>query len=274
MLAARVASALVLAPLTLYATWRGGGVYVLVVAAAAALGAFELCRLFEKGGFRPAWPLALAGAAALAAAPAAPDAHLGGLAAALLVLGPGIYLLAEGAPVQRALYDWSQTTFAGLVVGWPLAQAVALRWAAGEARLWGTMAERGVLLALVALTCTWASDTVAYAVGRLVGRRPFFPLISPRKSVEGAVGGVVAPAGVGLAWAGALGWPAAFAVVLGASVGVAAICGDLLESMLKRSVGAKDSGALIPGHGGLLDRIDGLLLALVAVALLTGEAWP
>src|SRR5581483_8918591 len=92
---------------------------------------------------------------------------------------PGHLPPRRGCPVQRALSDWSQTTFAGLVVGWPLAQAVALRWAAGEARLWGTMAERGVLLALVALTCTWASDTVAYAVGRLVGRRPFFPLISP-----------------------------------------------------------------------------------------------
>ena len=274
MLAARVVSALALAPLIVYATWRGGAVYVLVVAAASTLGAFELCRLFERGGFRPAWPLAVAGAAALAAAPAAPDAHLGALATALLVLGPGVYLLAEGAPVRRAVYDWCQTTFAGLVVGWPLAQGVALRWAPGETPFWGTMVERGAVLALVALTCTWASDTVAYAVGRLAGRRPFFPLISPRKTVEGAVGGVVAPAIIGLAWAGALRWPAGFAVVVGASAGVATICGDLLESMLKRSVGAKDSGALVPGHGGLLDRIDGLLLALVAVALLTGEAWP
>jgi len=273
-LAARVASAVVLAPLVLYATWRGGAVYVLLVAFASALGTFELCRLFEKGGFRPAWPIAVAGAAALAAAPATPDAHLGALALGLLVLGPGLYLLGEGAPVQRAVYDWSQSAFAGLVVGWPLGQAVALRWDLGDVPYWGTVAERGALLVFVALTCTWASDTFAYAVGRLVGRRPFFPLISPRKSLEGAVAGVVAPCVVGMLWAGSLGWPLVFGAVVGASAGVATICGDLLESMLKRSVGAKDSGALIPGHGGLLDRIDGLLLALVAVALLTGQVWP
>jgi phosphatidate cytidylyltransferase len=274
MLFTRVASALVLGPLVLLITWRGGALFVVLVAAAAALGAFELARLLEKGGARSAWPIAMAGAACLAASPAAPGAHLGALALGLLVLGPGLWLLAEGAPVQRAIYDWSQTTFAGVVVGWPLGQAVALRWAFGDAFWWGFEVERGALLALVALTCAWASDTGAFAVGRLLGRRPFFPLISPRKSLEGAIAGVAVPCLIGLAWAPPLGWPAVFGAVVGAAAGVATICGDLLESMLKRSVGAKDSGALIPGHGGLLDRIDGLLLAMVAVALLTGQVWP
>jgi phosphatidate cytidylyltransferase len=273
-LAARLASALVLVPVVLLLVWRGGALFVVLVAAAAALGAFELSRLMEKGGARPAWPLAMAGAATLAAAPAASDAHLGALAIGLLALGPGLWLLGEGAPVQRALYDWSQTTFAGVLVGWPLGQAVAMRWAVGETRWWGVVVEQGLLLVLVPLTCTWASDTAAYAAGRTMGRRPFFPRISPKKSMEGAVAGVLAPLVVGVAWASPLGWPLVFGAVVGAAAGVATICGDLLESMLKRSVGAKDSGALIPGHGGLLDRIDGLLLALVAVALLTGQVWP
>jgi phosphatidate cytidylyltransferase len=274
MLVARLASSAVLAPLVLLLVWQGGALFVVLVATTAALGAFELARLLEKGGARPAWPIAMAGAASLAAAPAVPGAHLGALALGLLVLGPGLWLLGEGAPGQRAIYDWSQTTFAGMVVGWPLGQAVALRSASGDAYWWGREVEIGFLLALVALTCTWASDTGAYAVGRLMGRRPFFPSISPRKSLEGAIAGTLVPCLVGLVWAQPLGWPAVFGMVVGAAAGVATICGDLLESMLKRSVGAKDSGALIPGHGGLLDRIDGLLLALVAVALLTGQVWP
>src|SRR5207253_1777588 len=124
-----------------------------------------------------------------------------------LVLGPGLWLLAEGAPVERAVYAWSQTTFAGVLVGWPLGQAVAMRWAFGDARWWGVEVELGLLLVLVPLTCTWASDTAAYGVGRLIGRHPFFPRISPRKSMEGAVAGVVAPCLVGLAWTSPLGWP-------------------------------------------------------------------
>src|SRR5207237_1382359 len=134
--------------------------------------------------------------------------------------------------------------------------------------------ERGALLVVAALTCTWASDTAAYVVGRLAGRRPFFARVSPKKTLEGAAAGLAGPALVATAWSGPLGWPLPFALVLGLSAGVAATCGDLLESMLKRAVGAKDAGALIPGHGGLLDRVDGLLLVLVAIALLTGQAWP
>lgn len=274
MLSARLLSAGVLAPLVLFVAWRGGALFVVLVAAAAALGAFELCRLLEKGGARPAWPLAMAGAACLAAAPGAPGTHLGALAIGLLALGPGLWLLGEGAPVERAVYDWSQTTFAGLLTGWPLAQAVGMRWVYSDARWWGVEVELGLLLVLVPLTCSWTSDTAAYVAGRLVGRRPFFARISPRKSMEGAVAGVLAPCLVGAAWASPLGWPLIFGAVVGAAAGVATICGDLLESMLKRSVGAKDSGTLIPGHGGLLDRIDGLLLALVAVALMTSQVWP
>jgi phosphatidate cytidylyltransferase len=199
---------------------------------------------------------------------------MGALALGLAVLGPGLYYLAAGAPVERAPMDWAWTTLGSLVIGWPLAQGVALRdvqlsvvgleWPAGP----------GLLVALVALTCTWASDTSAYAAGRFWGRTPFFAAISPRKTTEGAIAGVLAPTAVALAWSSALGWPLVFAGVLGAAAGCAAIAGDLLESALKRALGAKDAGALIPGHGGLLDRVDSLLLVLVAIALMTGRAWP
>jgi phosphatidate cytidylyltransferase len=280
MLLARVASAAVLAPaIILVAVQPNRPLFAIVVALAAAWCALEYCRLLEKAGLRPAWPIAVAGAGAMAIAPAA-GAHLGALAFALVLLAPGVYHLAEGAPVERAALEWAQTTFGAAFIGWPLAQAVALRDDGARVALfeWPLLGwpccDRGALLILAVLTCTWASDTAAYAVGRLAGRRPFFARVSPKKTLEGALAGLLGPALVALAWAGPLGWPLPFAIVLGLAAGVAAICGDLLESMLKRAVGAKDAGALIPGHGGLLDRVDGLLLVLVAFALLTGRAWP
>jgi phosphatidate cytidylyltransferase len=274
-LAARVASALVLAPLVVLVTaWAPLPIFATVVAVAAAWCSFEYCRLLEKAGLRPAWPIAVASAAAVAVSPAAPGAHLGALALGLAILGPGVYLLAEAAPIERAVNDWAYTLLGAAMIGWPLAQAVALRAAVGDASLFGWGTSRGALLVLVALTCTWASDSAAYFAGRLFGRRPFFARISPKKTLEGAAAGLIGAAVVAVVWSGSLGWPVAFALVVGLSVGAAAICGDLLESMLKRAVGAKDAGAIIPGHGGLLDRLDSLLLALVAVALLTGEAWP
>ena len=274
MLLARAASAAVLAPLILLvAVQPSRPLFAVVAALSAAWCALEYCRLLEKAGLRPAWPIAAAGAAALAIAPGA-GSHLGALAFALVALGPGVYFLAEGGPLERTAHDWAQTTLGAAFIGWPLAQAVQLRSDGAAVALFGQPLERGALLVVAALTCTWASDTAAYAFGRVAGRRPFFVRISPKKTLEGAAAGLVGPALVAIAWSGPLGWPPPFALVLGLAAGLAAICGDLLESMLKRAVGAKDAGALIPGHGGLLDRVDGLLLVLVAIALLTGQAWP
>ena len=107
------------------------------------------------------------------------------------------------------------------------------------------------------------SDTAQYYTGRAFGRRPLAPAISPKKTIEGAIGGFIAAplflAIVGAWWLPAV--PVGLRVVLGMAIVAVGIAGDLFESMLKRSAGVKDSSALIPGHGGILDRIDALLFA-------------
>ena len=126
----------------------------------------------------------------------------------------------------------------------------------------------------VALAIVWAADSGAYFVGRHYGRRKLSPRISPNKTVEGLAGGLACGLAVGLAFAPLAGATLAQlpAVALVAVVAVGfSVVGDLFESLLKRHVGAKDSGDLIPGHGGILDRIDGVVAALPVFAL--GKAW-
>ncbi len=126
----------------------------------------------------------------------------------------------------------------------------------------------------VAVALVWAADTGAYFVGRHYGKRKLSPRISPNKTVAGLFGGLVAGVAVALAFAPLAGASMAQlpAVALVAAVAVAfSVVGDLFESLLKRHVGAKDSGDLIPGHGGILDRIDGVIAALPVFAL--GKAW-
>jgi phosphatidate cytidylyltransferase len=124
---------------------------------------------------------------------------------------------------------------------------------------------RGWLLAVV-LT-VWAADTGAYAVGRSVGRRPFAPHISPSKTWEGTIGGVASGAIAAAVLVAGLGASPVVGALLGIVVAVAAVIGDLAESVLKRAAGVKDSGTLIPGHGGMLDRVDSLLFAAPAAWL-------
>jgi phosphatidate cytidylyltransferase len=137
----------------------------------------------------------------------------------------------------------------------------------------------GALLLMLPLLATWASDIGAYAVGRAVGRHKLIPSVSPGKTVEGAIGGLIAS--VAVAWlfadfvlrpAAQLGfkWNPWGIVFFGAVVGVAAQIGDLAESLLKREAGVKDSSRVLPGHGGVLDRLDSLFFVLPVAYLMTG----
>jgi len=152
---------------------------------------------------------------------------------------------------REALSRASAAVFPALYLGLPIGAMVALR------------ALRGREALFLLLLTVMVSDTAQYYSGRAFGRRLLAPAISPKKTIEGAAGGVVFGTAL-LTIAG--GWwlptiPAGLRALVGAAIVVLGIVGDLFESMLKRSAGVKDSSALIPGHGGVLDRIDALLFA-------------
>ena len=131
-------------------------------------------------------------------------------------------------------------------------------------------APNGHLWLFTGLAIVWAADSGAYFVGRKLGRRKLAPNISPNKTVEGLIGGLVAGLAVGLGGALLAGAPVAHLPLVGAVAllaTLASVVGDLFESLLKRHAGVKDSGHLIPGHGGILDRIDGVVAALPVFAL-------
>jgi phosphatidate cytidylyltransferase len=159
--------------------------------------------------------------------------------------------------------DTAVVVFGALYIGFTLAHLVLVR-----------SLEDGVMLVLVLLVSVWASDVLAYFVGSLIGSHKLAPRISPNKSWEGFIAGLMGTVAVWLALPLVIDVapPTEFLLVIGAAVAVAALTGDLFESRIKREVGVKDSGQLLPGHGGMLDRIDSLLLvSLVAYyALLAG----
>lgn len=177
---------------------------------------------------------------------------------------------------------WTSTTTTSLYLALPVWAAISLRQSeAFPAREWlgdvagvlpGVSAATGGGLAwfLLALLVTWLSDTFAYLVGKSVGKNKLIPRVSPNKTIEGAVGGLVAAGltavicnwlfGMEIGW-----W---LALLIGIALGMVGQVGDLSESMLKRARGVKDSGNLIPGHGGMLDRIDALIFVLVAAWLI------
>lgn len=219
------------------------------------------------------------------------------LAALLGWLAPGeravslIALAAVGLPLVRAVFapvlpgraaEWAFATAGTLYLAVPAYAMTSLRGIDGEhASSWlTTLADalafgwepspQGLGWVLMTLLIAWLSDTMAYLVGRAFGRRKLIPRISPNKTVEGAIGGVVGAA-LTTAICGAafgLGIPPVIGFIVGLAVGSIGIVGDLGESLLKREAGVKDSGTLIPGHGGMLDRIDALLFIITVVWLL------
>ena len=190
------------------------------------------------------------------------------IAAALLaaVEGGNAFALMVAAIATMMFYEWTRIV-RGWGAGWymsgfvyALLPAVALLWIRERD-------QNGLELLVWVFTVTWATDIGAYFAGRRFGRRKLAPAISPNKTVEGLYGGIVAAGGLGAAWAVATGLGTAL-LFLAPLFAVAAQAGDLFESGMKRRAGVKDSGTWLPGHGGLLDRLDGL----VPVAVLTAAA--
>ena len=248
---ARVLSAIVLIPVVLGVVWYLPPVATLLLAViAVVLATVEYCALAAALGIRV--PRTIAAIAAVAACVAVGYGVLPVDAVVLCtLLAVGISAVVEGQPGPGVLAAVAASAFALIYIGMPLGSIAAIRTIGGR---------EAVLLLMATIV---VSDSAQYYTGRAFGRTPLALSISPKKTREGAIGGVVLGTMAMIA-GGRYVFPSSPLVVLtamGLVVVLLGIVGDLFESLLKRSAGVKDSSALIPGHGGILDRIDSWLFA-------------
>ena len=273
-LAKRVTFAVIAAPAVLGLAWLGGAPLAALLSVASAIGAWEFYRLSIPGGSVPLWGH---GVVMSALVPLFVHARFLGLWApsitilVLLVLELLTVALWVRGSHGKPLEVVGTTILGVFYTGGTLSFAYGMRY-----HPYAVGATAGASLVALPIVLTWATDIGGFTVGRTFGRQKLMPSISPRKTIAGAVGGlavavalsvlyaqfVLRPlAGLSMRWWGA----ALFGVV----VSLAAQVGDLVESMLKRQAGVKDSSHLIPGHGGMLDRMDSLLFTLpIGYALL------
>lgn len=269
MLRQRAMSAVVFVPPLLIVLALGEPWFAALIAVFVAIAAWEAVRLLRGAGY-PAIPvLGVAGAVAVAADIAATTQlrPYADLLVAVVVIVAGVAAFAE-KDTKVGLGSWMGTAFAAVYVGL-LGALVRLGQAgppvAATAPLNQFGGERGWILLLILLV--WSFDTGAYCVGIALGKRKFLTHISPSKSYWGLFGGLAASTAVAVGGLWALGQPPVMGLALGPLVGAAAQAGDLAESMLKRAAVAKDSGTLIPGHGGILDRVDSFIFAAPVAAI-------
>jgi phosphatidate cytidylyltransferase len=282
----RVAFAVIAVPVGIAIVLYGGAPLAALLAIISALGAWELFRLARAGGSAPMDDAGVALAGLLPLLVHArflrlydPESAVGALSLASLVL---LVLIASAIWARgvtgKPLAAVAVTALGIAYTGGMLSFGYAIRYhdyAFAPANL--ALGARtfsipsGALLLLLPMFITWASDTGAYAVGKVIGRHKLAPAVSPGKTIEGAIGALVASVIVGWAYSRWIlrpsahldfRWAPAGAILFSLAVSVSGQIGDLAESLFKREVGAKDSSHLIPGHGGILDRFDSLLFAL------------
>ena len=250
----RAASAVILAPLAMLAVWFGGHWILAVLLMASVVLSMEWARMSAPSDWKA---ITAAVALALAATLLSNPAEALSFSLVLLVFGAaaaGLFARIRGqSPVDAA--------YGVLYIGWPMLLLIWLR--DGNTAV-------GFYWVTLAFVVAWASDIVAFLVGSAVGGPKLWPRFSPNKTWSGFIGGLLAGTLAGAAMAAlpeagvrAIEWSA----LLGLAAALATMAGDLWESALKRRFGVKDAGTLIPGHGGLMDRVDGLMFAVVVIAV-------
>ena len=252
----RVGAAFLFVPVLAATVWWGGIPLLVCTASFVGVGTWELFRLFQQKGACPfLWPGVLMGVGACVWFHEMGLRHVEGflmlctvgtLTTALIQRRGGASLRDAGATLLGVLYVGLLGSAILLVRNLPLPGAAPL--------------------ALTVLASIWIMDTVAYFAGRAFGRTRPFVRISPKKSVEGCIAGVFGAVGtvwIGALWIKVLLWSDILA--LGLIIGIGGQAGDFAESLLKRDAGVKDSSAIIPGHGGILDRFDSALFAFPLV---------
>jgi phosphatidate cytidylyltransferase len=247
----RVLSALVLLPVVVGAVWFLPPAATLALAlVAAALAFVEYSTIAAALGACP--PRVVSGTAVVAACAAVGGGYVPAeIVLMTAVISTGALAVGAGRPGPAILRDAGASLFAVLYIGLPLGALAAVRVSGGR---------EAVLLLML---CLVISDSAQYYTGRALGRHPLAPSISPKKTLEGALGGLLFGTAA-MAVGGRVVFPAAglpILILVGATLAALGIVGDLFESLLKRSAGVKDSSGLIPGHGGVLDRIDSWLFA-------------
>ncbi|MBF6590021.1 MAG: phosphatidate cytidylyltransferase [Ktedonobacterales bacterium] len=261
-LSRRLATAVILIPIAIALIWFGGWIAFGGAVLTLVIGIWELRTMFAQKGWYPI--VVISGAISLAflvAARLASPARVAifALAISALLIASFAWVMVSRPTIERTLIDLALTLAIPLYIGWPMALFLLLRGGVmgfGSRNFWWVLA----LFVMV-----WANDTAAFVAGHFFGKHKLAPHISPAKTWEGFAGGLVLTvvAAYLLTLPLHISWYAALA--LGILVTLAATIGDLAESLLKRGVGVKDSGTIVPGHGGILDRIDSLLFAVVVV---------
>jgi phosphatidate cytidylyltransferase len=268
-LVVRVATAIVAVPVILAMVYAAPPwAFYLLVLAVSLVGVHELFGMTHPGDrVSQGIGVVISAAASVAVYNGADEPRvLLTVLVAVPIAGPLVTLARLGA-LETAALRACALGFGPLFVVVPLTLLALMRLQLGPA---------GSGAVLLAVGLAWFADTWAYFAGRFMGRRKLYEAVSPKKTVEGAVGGVAGS----VAWA-AIGsfsflrgtLPLAHAVPLGLVAGVLGAAGDLAESLLKRSTGVKDSGAIVPGHGGILDRVDAVIVTSVIVFLYVEWVW-
>lgn len=249
MLKHRILSAMILIPIVLALSYAGGPYFALTVAIAALRAGYEFYDIMRKGGYQPSYLVGMLLIAILLSNAYYPQWQGWRWGLAMAVILPMVWQVVKGT-WKDFLSSWALTLAGALYVGGLCAHLIALR-----------NLPRGLEWLLLTFAVTWACDTAAYFIGRLWGKRGFFNRISPHKTQEGAIAGCLAGIVTTLIaghWMRLWFWQS---LLLGMLLVLGATFGDLAESLVKRQVGVKDSSSLIPGHGGMLDRVDSLLFA-------------